>query len=99
MRLDRARRRLVLEPGPVLRRRVTTASSSIFRGVNAELPGVSLNSLYETSDVQLDRLSEIEADRVREGIAYDNLQDAEAKVQDLAARQATEDPIAPAAGG
>jgi serine/threonine protein phosphatase PrpC len=63
----------------------------IFRGVNAELPGVSLNTLYETSDVQLDRLSEIEADRVREGIAYDNIEDAEAKVQDLAARQAPEE--------
>jgi serine/threonine protein phosphatase PrpC len=63
----------------------------IFRGVNAELPGVSLNTLYETSDVQLDRLSEIEADRVREGIAYDNIEDAEAKVQDLAARQAPAD--------
>jgi hypothetical protein len=63
----------------------------IFRGVNAELPGVSLNTLFETSDVQVDRLSEIEADRVREGIAYDNIEDAEAKVQDLAARQASED--------
>jgi hypothetical protein len=28
---------------------------------------------------------------VREGIAYDNIEDAEAKVQDLAARQASED--------
>ncbi|MCW2772309.1 MAG: protein phosphatase domain protein [Nocardioides sp.] len=63
----------------------------IFRGVNAELPGVSLNTLFETSDVQVDRLSEIEADRVREGIAYDNIEDAEAKVQDLAARQASEE--------
>jgi serine/threonine protein phosphatase PrpC len=68
----------------------------IFRGVNAELPGVSLNTLHESSDVQLDRLSEIEADRVREGIAYNNLGDAEAKVQDLAARQTPED--APAEG-
>jgi serine/threonine protein phosphatase PrpC len=63
----------------------------IFRGVNAELPGISLNTLFESSDVQLDRLSQIEADRVREGIAYDNLGDAEAKVQDLAARQSSED--------
>jgi serine/threonine protein phosphatase PrpC len=63
----------------------------IFRGVNAELPGVSLNTLFETSDVQVDRLSDIEADRVREGIAYDSIEDAEAKVQDLAARQALEE--------
>jgi serine/threonine protein phosphatase PrpC len=62
----------------------------IYRGVNADLPGISLSTLYESSDVQLDRLSDIEADRVREGIAYDNLEDAESKVQDLAARQAPE---------
>jgi PPM family protein phosphatase len=68
----------------------------IYRGVNAELPGVSLSTIYERSDVQLDRLSGIEADRVREGIAYDNVDDAESKVQDLAARQA---PDETAAGG
>ena len=59
----------------------------IFRGVNTELAGFSLSEPYERSDVELDRLGEIEADRVREGIAYDNLEDAEQKVQDLAARQ------------
>jgi protein phosphatase len=66
----------------------------IYRGVDAELPGVSLSTLYAASDVRLDRLSELEADRVREGIAYDNLDDAEAKVRDLAARQAPEDTAA-----
>jgi protein phosphatase len=60
----------------------------IFRGVNTELGGFSLSEPYERTDVELDRLGEIEADRVREGIAYDNLADAEKKVQDLAARQA-----------
>lgn len=62
-------------------------SVTIFRGVNTEIAGFELHEPYETSDVQLDLLSDIEADRVREGIAYDNLADAEAKVQDLAARQ------------
>jgi PPM family protein phosphatase len=62
----------------------------IFRGLNTELAGFALSEPYETTDVQLDRLSQIEADRIREGIAYDNLDDAEAKVQDLAARQETE---------
>jgi len=62
----------------------------IFRGINTELAGFSLSEPYERSDVQLDRLGEIEADRVREGIAYDNLDDAEQKVQDLAARQTPE---------
>jgi serine/threonine protein phosphatase PrpC len=59
----------------------------IYRGVNAELAGFALFEPYERSDVQLERLSEIESERIREGIAYDNLTDAVAKVQDLAARQ------------
>jgi protein phosphatase len=62
----------------------------IFRGINTELAGFSLSEPYERSDVRLDRLGEIEADRVREGIAYDNLTDAEQKVRDLAARQTIE---------
>ena len=68
----------------------------IFRGVNTELAGFSLSEPYERSDVELDRLGQIEADRVREGIAYDNLEDAEQKVQDLAARQA---PVTESASG
>jgi PPM family protein phosphatase len=60
---------------------------TVFRGINTQIAGFELSEPYETSDVQLDLLSEIEADRVREGIAYDNLEDAEAKVQALAARQ------------
>lgn len=62
-------------------------SVTIFRGVNTEIAGFELSEPYQTSDVEVDLLSEIEAERVREGIAYDNLEDAEAKVQDLAARQ------------
>ena len=62
----------------------------IYRGVNTELAGFALSEPYQTTDVELDRLSEIEADRVREGIAYDNLADAQAKVQDLASHQETE---------
>lgn len=71
----------------------------IYRGVNTELAGFSLSEPYERTDVQLDRLGEIEADRVREGIAYDNLEDAEDKVRDLAARQQPEEPTAGAASG
>ena len=65
---------------------------TIFRGVNTEIAGFELFEPYETSDVQLDLLGDVEADRVREGIAYDNLADAEAKVQDLAGRQALPEP-------
>jgi len=59
----------------------------IYRGLNSEIAGFDLSEPYQTSDVEIDRLSEIEAERVREGIVYDNPVDAEAKVQDLAARQ------------
>lgn len=68
----------------------------IFRGVNTELAGIDLSEPYERTDVELARLGEIEADRVREGIAYDNLEDAEQKVQDLAARQT---PVTESASG
>jgi serine/threonine protein phosphatase PrpC len=72
----------------------------IYRGVNTELAGFALFEPYERSDVQLERLSEIESERVREGIAYDSLSDAEAKVQDLAARQdLTTEPAAESTGG
>lgn len=69
----------------------------IYRGINTELAGFALSEPYERSNVQLDRLAEVEADRVREGIPYGNLADAEAKVQDLAARQEPAD--AGSAGG
>lgn len=59
----------------------------VYRGLNTEIAGFDISEPYLRSDVEIDRLSEIEADRVREGIAYDNPVDAEAKVQDLAARQ------------
>jgi protein phosphatase len=59
----------------------------IFRGVNTEVAGFSLSEPYERTDVQLDRLSDVEAERVREGIAVEDLAEAESKVQDLAARQ------------
>lgn len=63
----------------------------IYRGINQEIAGFALSEPYATSDVQLDRLSEVEADRVREGIPYESLDDARAKVEDLAARQSTDE--------
>lgn len=59
----------------------------IFRGVNADLPGVSLNSPYETTDVELARLSDFDAGKVREGIEVGDLSDARRTVDNLAARQ------------
>src|SRR6476659_102960 len=62
----------------------------IFRGVNADLPGVSLNSTYETTNVQLARLSDFDAGKVREGIEVGDLADARRTVDNLAARQSTD---------
>jgi protein phosphatase len=63
----------------------------IFRGVNAELPGVSLSSPYETSDVELSRLSDFDAGRVREGFDAGDLPAAERAVDNLAAKQRSTD--------
>ena len=35
---------------------------AIFRGIDADLPGISLSHAYETTDVDLDRLSDIDAE-------------------------------------
>lgn len=59
----------------------------IFRGINADLPGVSLSSVYETTDVQLDQLSDFDAGKVREGIDAGDLDDAHRTVDNLAAKQ------------
>jgi PPM family protein phosphatase len=60
---------------------------TIFRGLNADLPGISLSSPYETTNVSLDRLQPYDASAVREGIDADSLADAEAAVERLAANQ------------
>ncbi|MCW2790998.1 MAG: serine/threonine-protein phosphatase [Nocardioides sp.] len=67
----------------------------IFRGVNADLPGLSLSSPYETTDVELDRLSEFDAGNVRDGIDAGDLADAQRTVDNLAAKQSAD----PTAGG
>jgi hypothetical protein len=66
----------------------------IFRGINTDLPGVSLNELYQTSDVEIDRLSDYDARRVRQGIEVSDLAAAEETVQNLATEMTapTDDP-------
>jgi PPM family protein phosphatase len=59
----------------------------IYRGVNASLPGVSLSDPFETSDVEVDRLSDFDAGKIDEGIDADSLDDARRTVQRLAASQ------------
>jgi serine/threonine protein phosphatase PrpC len=60
---------------------------TVFRGVDASLPGVDLSDPYEESDVALSRLSEYDAGQVRDGIEADSLEDARQTVDNLAAAQ------------
>ena len=60
---------------------------AIYRGLNADLPGVDISHPYETTDVELDALSDIDAEQVREGIEADDLADAQKTVDNYAARQ------------
>jgi protein phosphatase len=61
----------------------------IYRGLNADLPGIDLSSPYETTNVELERLSDFDADKVREGIDAGSLSDARNTVENLAERQST----------
>ena len=60
---------------------------AIFRGIDADLPGVSLSHAFELTDVELTRLSDIDAEEVREGIEADDLAGARLTVDNYAARQ------------
>ncbi|QBX55316.1 serine/threonine-protein phosphatase [Nocardioides seonyuensis] len=62
---------------------------TIFRGLNADLPGIELSHPYETTDVEMAALSDIEGEQVREGLEADNLADAHTIVDNYAARQAS----------
>jgi protein phosphatase len=57
---------------------------TIFRGIDASLPGISLKEPYEESDISLDQLSRIDAQTVREGIEAEDLDDARRVVEDVA---------------
>ncbi|MCD4523682.1 PP2C family serine/threonine-protein phosphatase [Nocardioides sp. cx-173] len=63
----------------------------IYRGVDTDLPGLDLYDLYQTSDVELDRLSEYDARRVREGIEVGDLEAARATVQNLSSEMTPAD--------
>ncbi len=65
---------------------------AIFRGIDADVAGLSLSHTYEVTDVDLDRLSDIDAGQVRAGIEADNLDDARLTVDNYAARQDVSSP-------
>jgi protein phosphatase len=60
---------------------------TIFRGVQADLPGVDLSHPYKTSNVEVARLDPYSAGSVEDGIGASSLADAESTVQRLAAHQ------------
>lgn len=63
----------------------------IYRGIDASLPGIDLSKPYETTNVDLDRLSDFEAQNVREGIDASSLADARETVASLAAKMSPAD--------
>ena len=93
--LDRAGRGLVVEPDQYYVGE-DGGNVVIFRGLNADLPGIELSSPYETTNVEVDRLSDFDADKVREGIDAGNLDDARDTVESLAERQ---EPVATSDSG
>ena len=60
---------------------------TIFRGIQADLPGIDLSHPYETSNVRVDQLDAYSAHSVQDGIGANGLADAERTVQRLAAHQ------------
>ncbi len=67
---------------------------TIYRGVNADLPGVALSTPYETTDLEVDSLSEYDRGQVEEGIGAGDLASARRTVDNLVA----EDPVGSAGG-
>ena len=49
---------------------------AIYQGVDADLPGLDLSQLHETSEITLASLPEYRAAQVRDGISADDLEDA-----------------------
>ncbi|WP_432477879.1 PP2C family protein-serine/threonine phosphatase [Nocardioides sp. GXQ0305] len=78
---------------------------TIYRGVNADLPGVELSHPYETSDIALADLSDYDQNQVRDGIGLGDLASARRTVGNLAAERvqqpddATSDPTGDASSG
>ncbi|KRF37558.1 PP2C family protein-serine/threonine phosphatase [Nocardioides sp. Soil805] len=60
---------------------------TIFRGLNAEIPGVDISHPYEVTDVDVANLSEIDAETVSQGIEASDLEEARNTVDAYAARQ------------
>ncbi len=64
----------------------------IFRGLDAEVPGLDMSTPYEVTDVKVDQLSESDASRVEEGFGVRDLDAARQAVRKLAEMQETDEP-------
>ena len=60
---------------------------TIFRGVQADVPGIDLSHAYETTNIQVDRLDPSSARSVQQGLGAGSLFEAERTVQRLADNQ------------
>ncbi|MFZ5848576.1 MAG: PP2C family protein-serine/threonine phosphatase [Actinomycetota bacterium] len=56
---------------------------AIYQGVQADLPGLSLSELHETSDVTLSSLPDYHAEKVKAGISASSLADARKIVENI----------------
>jgi PPM family protein phosphatase len=56
---------------------------AIYKGIQADLPGVTLSELYETSEITLASLPDYRAAQVRDGINADDLADAERILENI----------------
>jgi PPM family protein phosphatase len=60
---------------------------TIFRGVQADVPGIDLSHAYETTNIQVDQLDPSSARSVQQGLGAGSLFEAERTVQRLADNQ------------
>ena len=63
----------------------------IYRGIDASLPGIDLSQPYESTNVDLDRLSDFDADRSARASTPTSLDDARNTVESLAAKMTPAD--------
>jgi serine/threonine protein phosphatase PrpC len=62
---------------------------TVFRGVQADIPGIDLSHPYETTNIRVDQLDPLSARAVESGVGGGSLAEAEQAVRHLAANQST----------
>jgi protein phosphatase len=72
---------------------------TIFRGVQADLPGIDLSHAYETTNVKVEQLDPYTARSVQGGIGAGSLDEAQRTVRRLAANQTPTTTRTPSGGG